>query len=296
MKKIDINDFLFDGNGKFSIKKSNTKIKDFYENDDNYEAILADFHQKIDERQSMMNAHNRYGFLVIFQAMDAAGKDGTIKHVFAGINPLALRTLSFKRPSETELDHDYLWRTTTQLPERGMITIFNRSYYEEVLVVKVHSEILTNIQHLPIEITEDLEKVWENRYEDIASFEKYLYRNGIRTIKFFLNISKNEQGKRLIERIEDATKNWKFEEQDIKEREVWNEYMVAYEKAINATATKKNPWYIIPADDKKNMRLIAAKIILENLQSLDINYPEADATRQEVLKKLIATIQKQDSI
>jgi PPK2 family polyphosphate:nucleotide phosphotransferase len=296
MKKIDINDFLFDGNEKFSIKKSDTKIKDFYENEEDYEAILAEFHQKIDELQSMMYAHNRYGLLMIFQAMDAAGKDSTIKNVFAGINPLALRTLSFKRPSETELDHDYLWRTTTQMPERGTITIFNRSYYEEVLVVKVHSEILTNIQHLPLELTNDLEKVWENRYEDIANFEKYLHHNGIRVLKFFLNISKQEQGKRLIERIEDATKNWKFEEQDIKERDSWNEYMSAYEKAINATATKKNPWYIIPADDKKNMRLIVAKIILENLQSLDINYPEADAARQEVLRNLIAKIKEQDAL
>ena len=293
MKNFEIKDFLFDGKKKFSIKKANTKVKDFYEDDADYKIILGEMHQKLDELQSIMYAHNRYGLVAIFQAMDAAGKDSTIKNVFAGVNPAGLRVESFKRPSETELDHDFMWRSTIQLPERGMISVFNRSYYEEVLVVKVHPEILNN-QHLPENLTENLENIFENRYEDIANFEKYLHRNGIRVLKFFLNVSKFEQGKRLIERINDPTKNWKFQETDVKEREFWQDYMNAYEAAINATATEKNAWYIIPADDKKNMRLITAKIIMENLQDLAMNYPESDAERKAKLQELIATIQEQD--
>jgi PPK2 family polyphosphate:nucleotide phosphotransferase len=294
MKKFEIKDFLFDGSGKFSIEKSATKVKNFYEDEADYKQILGEMHEKLDDLQMMMYAHNRFGVVAIFQAMDAAGKDSTIKNVFAGINPAGLRVESFKRPSETELDHDFMWRSTLQLPERGMISIFNRSYYEEVLVVKVHPEILKN-QNLPENLTNDLENLWENRYEDIANFEKYLHRNGIRVLKFFLNISKPEQGKRLIDRINDPTKNWKFQESDIKEREFWQDYMNAYEATINATATEKNAWYIIPADDKKNMRLIVAKILLENLQDLAMNYPESDAERQAKLKELILTIQKQDA-
>lgn len=291
MKKIEVNDFLFDGSGKFSISDTKTKIKDFYQDKEDYETSLADLNKQMDELQSMMYAHNRYGLLVLFQAMDAAGKDGTLKAVFSGVNPQGLNVHSFKRPNDIELEHDFLWRTTLQLPQRGSITVFNRSYYEEVLVVKVHPEIVTQNQKLPIELTDDMDKLWKHRYGDITNFETYLHRNGIRVVKFFLNVSKEEQAERLIERIQDPTKNWKFDEQDVKERGFWNDYQQAYEDLINATSTQKCPWYIIPADDKKNMRLIVAKVIVSELKRLDMSYPEATAERHEHLKKLIGIIE-----
>jgi len=290
----NLKDFRYDGSRPFIIKKADTKIDDLYEDKADYGAQLEEFREKMDELQSLMYAHNRYGLLIIFQAMDAAGKDGTIKHVLSGVNPIGVKIQSFKRPSETELDHDFLWRHIQHLPERGNITIFNRSHYEEVLVVKVHSEILTNVQRLPTELTKDLDKVWQNRYEDIVNFEKYLQHNGIKVVKFFLNISQKKQGERLVERIEDTTKNWKFEEADVKERAFWGKYMAAYEDAINATASPHAPWYVVPADDKKNMRLIVGNIIVEELKKMDMAYPETTPERQAVLKKLIATIQEQD--
>lgn len=293
MKKIDLDNFIFDGNGKFSISATKTKIKDFYDDREEYETSLADLNKQMDELQSMMYAHNRYGLLVIFQAMDAAGKDGTLKAVFSGVNPQGLNVYSFKRPSELELEHDFLWRTVLQLPKRGSITVFNRSYYEEVLVAKVHPDIVTQSQRLPTELTDDMEKLWKNRYEDIANLETYLHRNGIRVVKFFLNVSKEEQAERLIERIQDPTKNWKFDEQDVKERGFWNTYQQAYEDLINATSTHKSPWYIIPADDKKNMRLIVAKTVVNELKKLNMSYPESDAERHKELKSLIRIIESQ---
>lgn len=287
-------EYRYDGNTKFHSKKAASKIDDLYEDKADYSARLADFRTAIDELQSLMYAHNRYGLLVIFQAMDAAGKDSTIKHVLSGVNPVGVKIQSFKRPSDNELDHDFLWRHLLHLPERGNITIFNRSYYEEVLVVKVHPEILTNSQRLPKEVTKDLDKVWKQRYNDIVNFEKYLYHNGIRVIKFFLNISQQEQGKQLIERIEDPTKNWKFEEDDIKERAYWKEYMNAYEEAINATATEKAPWYVVPADDKKNMRLLVGQILIEELKNMNMSFPETTPERHAALQKLIQTIHEQD--
>jgi len=294
MKKIDIDNFKFNGTGKFSIKKTLTKITDFYDDKEDYEIALKSIQSELDELQEKMYAHNRYGLLVIFQAMDAAGKDGTLKAVFSGVNPQGMKFYSFKRPTETELEHDYLWRTNMQLPERGTITVFNRSYYEEVLVVKVHPEILLNTQRLPTEISVDLEKIFKHRYEDIANLEKYLTRNGIQVVKFFLNVSKKEQSERLIERIEDTSKNWKFEEQDVKEREFWSDYQKAYEDAINSTSTVLCPWYIIPADDKKNMRLIVGNILAEKLKSLDMDYPKSDAARQVLLNGLVEKIRSQD--
>lgn len=291
---LDINSFRFDGDKKFSIKKAPTKIKDLYADKADYASQLETFRTQMDELQSLMYAHNRYGLLVVFQAMDAAGKDSTIKHVLSGVNPVGVKIQTFKRPSETELDHDFLWRHLLTLPERGTITIFNRSHYEEVLVVKVHPEILTSVQRIPAEVTHDLEKVWEQRYQDIANFEKYLHHNGIRVVKVFLNVSQKEQGKQLIERIEDPAKNWKFEEGDIKERAFWNDYMAAYEEAINATATDKAPWYVVPADDKKNMRLIVGQILIEELKKMKIGYPETSPERHLALQKLINTIHEQD--
>ena len=286
--------FRIDGTEKFDIKKSSTTFKDIYDDKAEYETMLADFVKELDDLQSKMYAHNRYGLLIIFQAMDAAGKDGTIKHVLSGVNPVGVKIHSFKRPTDTELGHDFLWRTNNVLPQRGTITIFNRSYYEEVLVVKVDPTVLTNSQRLPVELTQDLDKVWEQRYSDIKNLEKYLYRNGIRVIKFFLNVSKKEQADRLIERIEDPNKNWKFEEQDVKVRDQWDEYQKAYQDAINETATKKSPWFVIPADDKKNTRLIVGEIIVEELKKMDMNYPEVSPERAEELQRFIQIIRDQN--
>ena len=292
---IDLDSFEWNGEKKFSLKNQPTEIENWYENKDDYEAQIDGFRQEMDRLQSLMYAHNRYGLLLIFQAMDAAGKDSTIKHVLSGVNPLGVTVHSFKRPNDTELEHDYLWRTQLLMPTRGNLTIFNRSYYEEVLVVKIHPEILTGSQRLPEELTKNPDKVFENRFEDIVNIEKYYHRNGFRILKFFLNVAKKEQGKRLIERIEDPAKNWKFEEQDIKERERWPDYMQAYEDCINATASKIAPWFVIPADDKKNMRLIISQIVVEEMKKMDMSFPEADATRHAQLQQLIDIIKKQDA-
>lgn len=285
MSKIDA--FRYDGSTKFSAKKADTKIDDWYSDDADYAARLREQATEIDALQTRMYADNRYGVLAIFQAMDAAGKDGTIQHVFTGTNPMGLRVYSFKRPTEQELDHDWLWRTYINLPERGTIGIFNRSYYEEVLVVKVHPEILTKSQRIPADLTDDLDKVWKHRYDAIADMEKHLYRNGFLTIKFFLNVSKKEQAERLIARIEDPEKNWKFEEQDVEEREYWSEYQKAFEEAINETASKNSPWYVIPADDKKNMRLIVGRVLIEEMKKLNIDEAKPDEPRFKELQKLI---------
>lgn len=292
MKKFNIKDFQISEKESFNPKNHPTKINDFYEDKVDYEDILKNLQTEMDELQSIMYAHSKYGVLAVFQAMDAAGKDGTMKAVFQGVHPLGLSFYSFKRPSETELNHDYMWRCFKELPERGKMQVFNRSYYEEVLVVKVHPEILENYQKIPDELKN--KDVWKKRYQDIKNFEDYLANNGIVVLKFFLNVSKEEQGNRLIERIEDITKNWKFEEGDIKERSFWNDYQKAYEEMINATATKQNPWYVVPADDKKNMRLIVAKIIVERLKELEMSYPEPDETRKQTLLGLIDTIKQQN--
>ncbi|ACT95580.1 polyphosphate kinase 2 family protein [Dyadobacter fermentans] len=293
MSDFNSDDYRYDGSKKFEISKAKTRFKDIYADKAEYEAMQDESAKELDELQSMMYAHNRYGLLVIFQAMDAAGKDGTIKHVLSGVNPVGVKIHSFKRPTDTELGHDFLWRTNLVLPQRGTITIFNRSYYEEVLVVKVQPEILTQSQRLPTELTEDLDKLWKHRYTDIRNLEKYLYRNGIRVIKFFLNVSKEEQAERLIERIEDPSKNWKFEEQDVKVRDQWAEYMQAYEDCINATASKKAPWFVIPADDKKNLRLTVAKIVAEELKKMHMKYPESGPQRTEELRHFIDIINAQ---
>lgn len=220
--------------------------------------------------QEILYAQDKWSLLVIFQAMDAAGKDGAIKHVMSGVNPQGCQVTSFKAPSTEELDHDFLWRCQKHLPERGRIGIFNRSYYEEVLVVRVHEQILLN-QKLPEKlITKD---IWEDRFQDIRNYEKYLNRNGTVVIKFFLNVSKEEQKERFIERIDDPDKNWKFSVGDVKERGHWDEYMHAYEELIKNTSTEKSPWYVIPADDKYYARIAIASAIITTLDELDLEYP-----------------------
>lgn len=226
--------------------------------------------------QDILYAQDKWSLLIIFQAMDAAGKDGAIKHVMSGVNPQGCQVSSFKAPSPEELDHDFLWRCQKHLPERGRIGIFNRSYYEEVLVVRVHEQILMN-QKLPEKlVTKD---IWENRFQDIRNFEKYLNRNGTIIIKFFLNVSKEEQKERFIERIDDPEKNWKFSTGDVKERGYWNDYMHAYEELIKNTSTEKSPWYVIPADNKSYARIAIASAIIQALDEMDLEYPTVSAEK-----------------
>ncbi|GAB3899542.1 PPK2 family polyphosphate kinase [Spirosoma agri] len=293
MKDFDTDQFRYDGDKSFKIKKAPTKVDDLYEDDDHYEALLRQQAADIDKWQERMYAHNRYGLVVVFQALDAAGKDGTIQHVFTGTNPAGVRVCSFKRPTDQELDHDFLWRSWRELPERGTIGIFNRSYYEEVLVTKVHPEILTQTQRLPEKAVTNIDKLFKHRYEAIVDMEKYLYRNGFITIKFYLHVSKKEQADRLIARIEEQDKNWKFDEGDVKERNFWDDYQDAYETCIDETATDNSPWYVIPADDKKNMRLIVGQIIIRELKKIPIEEQQPDDARFKELQKLIAVIQKQ---
>jgi PPK2 family polyphosphate:nucleotide phosphotransferase len=232
------------------------------------------------ELQDMLYAQDRWAVLLIFQAMDAAGKDGAIKHVMSGINPQGCQVFSFKGPSPEELDHDYLWRCLRHLPERGRIGIFNRSYYEETLVVRVHPEFLEK-QKLPPElVTKD---IWRERFQDIRSFERYLTRNGVAIRKFFLHVSNKEQKKRFLERIQEPEKNWKFSANDAKEREHWDDYMEAYEDMIQNTATKEAPWYVVPADNKWFTRVVVAAAVIEALSSLDLHYPKVG---DEKLKEL----------
>ncbi len=231
--------------------------------------------------QDVLYAHDAYGVLVIFQAMDAAGKDSTIKHVMSGVNPQGCQVYSFKTPSSEELDHDYLWRYSRCLPERGRIGIFNRSYYEEVLIARVHSEILDR-QNLPHRPKGD--RLWTQRFEEINHFEQYLTNNGIVILKFFLNISKAEQKKRFLKRIDTPEKNWKFSISDIEERQHWDAYQNAYENALSITSTEIAPWYVIPADRKWYTRLVVADIIIQRLSSLDLHYPAISSDQREILK------------
>jgi PPK2 family polyphosphate:nucleotide phosphotransferase len=241
---------------------------------------LAEGIAQLAELQDELYAQDRRSLLLVFQAMDAAGKDGTIKHVMSGVNPQGVQVNSFKRPSEEELDHDYLWRTWRALPERGRIGIFNRSYYEEVLVVRVHREILA-AQKLPPQCL--TKRIFDDRLRDIAHFEDYLGRNGTRVLKFFLHVSPEEQKKRFLERIDEPEKNWKFAAGDVKERAHWNDYMAAYEDAIRATATPQSPWYVVPADNKWFTRLVVVGAIVQALQEMDLAYPTVDATKRKEL-------------
>jgi PPK2 family polyphosphate:nucleotide phosphotransferase len=291
-KLIDTRPFAYEGKRPLILAEQPNQIPDLYEDKDEYKDLLKEFREEIDDLQNMMYAHDRYSLLLIFQAMDAAGKDGTIRHVMSGINPHGVEVYAFKQPSSNELDHDFLWRTTRCLPRRGHIGIFNRSYYEEVLVVRVHPEILTKYQRLPAELIHDPELVWQQRYAAIRDFERYLYHNGTRVIKFFLNLSKDEQRDRFLDRIEEPDKNWKFSEGDVKERAYWQDYMHAYEQAINATASQYAPWYVIPANDKKNMRLIVSQVILDHMRKLDMCYPEVSDARREELQSYRAQLQK----
>jgi len=271
-------------NSRFDIQKFPTKIDPLYVDEDQYHSLLKGQIHDMRKQQSMLYASNSYSVLIIFQAMDAAGKDGAIKHVMSGINPQGCQVYSFKHPSQKELQHDFLWRTTQCLPERGRIGIFNRSYYEEVLIAKVHPHIL-EAEGVPHN-DKNAKNIWGKRYESIVDFEKHLDRNGTKIIKIFLHLSKEEQKNRFLARIDDKSKNWKFSDSDITDRRFWNQYMTAYQDCIRHTSQKNSPWHIVPADDKFNARLIISEIVLETLKSLKMKYPSIDAKRMKELKKI----------
>jgi PPK2 family polyphosphate:nucleotide phosphotransferase len=271
-KAID-HPYLAPYDGSFKYKDAITSIDEKQLDDKENKKKLRKQTEKIHDLQRIMYAHDSHSLLLVFQAMDAAGKDSTIRHVLTGVNPAGCQVFSFKKPSDNELDHDYLWRNTTRLPERGRIGVFNRSYYEEVLVVRVHPEIL-NFQKLPDKPNE--KEIWTQRYESIRSFEQHLARNGTVILKFWLNVSKQEQCNRFLSRIDEPEKNWKFSEADIKERSHWDDYMKAYEKALCETSRSWAPWYSIPADNKPYMRYTVAKIIAETMGSFNMHYPRVD--------------------
>ncbi|MEH2299807.1 MAG: polyphosphate kinase 2 family protein [Nostoc sp.] len=275
--------FIVPPGSKISLKKNYDPAykTDFNQKADAAIKLQADI-ERLANYQNILYAQNTYALLIIFQAMDAAGKDSTIKHVTSGVNPQGFQVFSFKAPSAEELDHDYLWRTTKALPERGRIGIFNRSYYEEVLVARVHPEILKK-QQLPY--LPEGNKIWKQRFEEINNFEKYLVENGVIVLKFFLNVSKSEQKKRFLQRIDTPEKNWKFSDSDVRERVFWDDYMNAYEEVFNHTSTKSAPWYIIPADRKWFTRLVVANIICTKLQELNLQYPTvSEEHRQQLLE------------
>jgi PPK2 family polyphosphate:nucleotide phosphotransferase len=279
--KINPKDFRVSTGNKVDLAEWPTTVKPLCKSKRQFQELMQEHMETLSALQRLHYASNRYAFLLIFQGMDAAGKDGAIRHVMSGINPQGCEVFSFKQPSAEELEHDFLWRTTCRLPERGRIGIFNRSYYEEVLVVRVHPELLRS-QGIPEELRDD-KSIWEERYRSIAGMERHLYRNGTRTVKIFLHLSRDEQRKRFLERIDEFDKNWKFSLADIHERKYWKQYMKAYELCLSATSTRHAPWYIVPADDKENARLIVSGIVLEALNELKMAYPKTTEKRRAEL-------------
>lgn len=290
--KIKSKDYQVQEGDKVNLKKWPTLVEPAYKSKKKYHKKLKEQVEELSELQRLHYASNRYSLLLIFQAMDAAGKDGAIRNVMSGVNPQGCQVFSFKHPSATELDHDFLWRTTQSLPERGRIGIFNRSYYEEVLIVRVHPEILRS-QGLPDGLLDE-KTIWQERYRSIVDLENHLHRNGTRIIKFFLHLSEEEQRKRFLDRIDEPDKNWKFSLADIEERKFWKQYMQAYEGCMSATSTKNAPWYVVPADDKKNARLIVSRIILDTFNALNMHYPETDAIRQQELVSIRQELMKEE--
>jgi PPK2 family polyphosphate:nucleotide phosphotransferase len=281
---IDPKDFQVPEGATVNLKKWPTRVDPVYRSDNDYSRLLSEHVKTLSEQQELLYASDRYAVLLIFQAMDAAGKDGAIEHVMSGVNPQGCQVFSYKHPSAAELKHDFLWRTSRDLPERGKIGIFNRSYYEEVLIVRVHPEILRS-EGLPQDL-HDGKNVWRDRYRSIVDLERHLHRNGTRIAKFFLHLSKDEQRKRFIERIDEPDKNWKFSTADVEERKYWNDYRKAYEKCLSATSTKHAPWYVVPADDKRNSRLIVSRIVQATVEDLKLAYPKASPKRRRELLEL----------
>jgi PPK2 family polyphosphate:nucleotide phosphotransferase len=282
MKRLSTGPYRVKPDRKLHLKRCPTQVPPVYRSEEDAQQQLARQVRRTSELQDVLYADDRYALLLIFQAMDAAGKDGAIKHVMSGVNPQGCQVSSFKQPSTEELDHDFLWRTTVRLPERGRIGIFNRSYYEEVLVVRVHPEYLA-AQRLPT-ANADSKEFWDERLRSIRQHEAHLHRNGTRIVKFFLHVSLEEQRRRFLARIDQPEKNWKFSRADVEERAHWDDYMRAYEQAMAATSTQESPWYVIPADDKKNARLLISQIINDTLGAMDLRYPHLDRARLAELK------------
>jgi PPK2 family polyphosphate:nucleotide phosphotransferase len=288
--KIHSKDFRVVEGEKVDLGKRPTKVSPAYGSKDEYEALLGKHVAELSSQQQKLYATSRYAVLLIFQAMDAAGKDGAIRHVMSGVNPQGCQVFSFKHPSATELEHDFLWRTTRDLPERGRIGIFNRSYYEEVLIVRVHPDILRT-EGVPYSVRED-GAVWHDRYRSIVNLEKHLHGNGTRIVKFYLHLSKEEQRRRFLARIDEPEKNWKFSLADIEERKFWKEYRKAYEACLEATSTRAAPWYVVPADDKENARLIVSRIVLDTFEDLELAYPKTTAARRKELLAIRERLQR----
>jgi PPK2 family polyphosphate:nucleotide phosphotransferase len=282
--KIHSKDFRVPHHRKIDIKRLPTNVKPFCKSKKEYKDLLEEHIAELSSLQQLHYASNRYALLLIFQGMDSAGKDGAIRHVMSGVNPEGCELLSFKQPSAEELEHDFLWRTTCRLPERGRIGIFNRSYYEEVLIVRVHPEILRT-QRLPEELLDE-RNIWKERYRSIVDLERHLYRSGTRIVKIFLNLSYEEQRKRFLARIDVPDKNWKVSSSDNHERKYWKHYMEAYEDCLSATSTRHAPWYAVPADDKDNARLIVSRIVLDTLQDLKMAYPKTTEKRRLELQAI----------
>ena len=272
-----------------NLDKWPTRVKPVYKSSEQYKTVLAKHVALLSAQQHLHYASHRYALLIIFQAMDAAGKDGAIRHVMSGVNPQGCQVFSFKHPSVGELEHDFLWRTTRDLPERGRIGIFNRSYYEEVLIARVHPEILHS-EGLPAKSID--EDIWKGRYGSIVDLESHLHRNGTRIVKVFLHLSKEEQRRRFLDRIDDPDKNWKFSENDVRERKYWKHYKKAYEACLSATSTKHAPWFVVPADDKENARLIVSAIILDAFAALKMAYPRSTAQRRRELEAIRKSLGK----
>lgn len=283
-------DFVVTPGQAFSLAKCPTRIDPLCKSKHDYKKLFKHHVERLDEQQRLQYASNRQAILLIFQAMDAAGKDGAIRHVLSGVNPQGCQVFSYQHPSATELQHDFLWRTTRDLPERGRIGIFNRSYYEEVLIVRVHPELLR--AEALAEPMIDADAFWQDRYRSITNLERHLHANGTRVVKIFLHLSKDEQRKRFLGRIDDPTKNWKFGTADMTERGYWDAYQTAYEACLSATSTRDAPWYVVPADHKKTARLIVSQILLDTFASLDMHYPAVSAERKaelEVIRKTLDT-------
>lgn len=287
--KNGIKEFRVKHGDTVDLKQWPTRIEPLYDSKAEYKKHFADEIEKLSKLQERLYANHREAVLVIFQAMDTAGKDGAIKHVMSGVNPQGCRVSSFKHPSATELAHDFLWRTAQELPERGMIGIHNRSQYEEVLIVRVHPEIL-KAENLPAHAADDA-AIWKKRFQSINEFEQHLHRNGTRVVKIFLHISKDEQRARLLDRIDTPDKNWKMQAGDLKERKYWKQYRKAYEECIEHTTTREAPWYIVPADDKPTARLLVSRIVIDTLSGIDLDMPEATLERLAELKSLRAALE-----
>ncbi len=282
--KIKLKDFRVSSGEKVRLRKWATDIRPLYKSEKHYKELLAEDVGELRALQLLLYASNGFSVLLIFQAMDAAGKDGAISHLLTGVNPQGCEVFSFKHPSPAELEHDFLWRTTRCLPARGRIGVFNRSYYEEVLIVRVHPEILHG-EGMP-EGLADKKTVWKGRYRSIVELERHLHRNGTRVIKFFLHLSREEQRRRFLERIDEPEKNWKFSQADVAERKFWRQYMGAYGECLGATSTKNSPWYVVPADDKLNARLIISRVVIEALQGLKMSYPKMTRERRRELREI----------